>query len=98
MQHAFGIRWHGHVLSVLKLEPVYLLVIHAPHDILLHTIAPVGFALDVQIIRSAARRYLYNQFRGALQVIIVADASMSARCCVNLQYSVWLWFIIRVQA
>ena len=97
MDHTFRIWRHSHVLSVLKLEPVYVPVIHAPHDILLHAIAPVDFAFDMQIIRSAARRDFHNQFRGTLQVIIIADAGMATRCCINPQHGVWLWFIVWIK-
>src|SRR4029453_5128956 len=69
---------------------------HAPDDILTHAVAAIHRQLLVEIIGSAARRDLRNQFRSPLNETIRAGTGLTARN--DPEQQVRLWFVVEIQA
>src|SRR5437660_486737 len=66
------------VLAVAEGEPVDVPLAHAPHHVLLNTIAAIGAHLVVEIVAGAAGGDLRYELRRPLDVVVLGDCRLAA--------------------
>ena len=70
----------------------------APHDVLAHSVATVNVQFRVQIETGTAGRDLGDQFRSALEVVILADPRLPLFPRVDEQNRIGLGLVVQVES
>jgi hypothetical protein len=96
-EYAVITRLERNVIAPLQHEPVDLVVEGPPHDVLANPAAAINALLFVKVVAGACSGYFDDEFRRAMDEVVVADPRLPAERWVEPQVRVGLREVVEVE-
>jgi hypothetical protein len=66
------------IFIIVELPRIDFSILRAPHDVLIHSCAPISVQFLIGVQRHAAGRHLHDQFRGADKITLLVHCGASS--------------------